>query len=305
MANPVLADRAHTRLSRLTGEGRDVRHISPSVGPFSPLPGPGDAVEVFRGSLDQGFLQLFHSIRKSSRSNHVKWQDPVHSRAGTMTIYTGPNYLRFGDIGNVRSLLRKIDRYSRNRRKTLLILRDTVDSPLAHMFDQGSVYDFKGYLDWGITYGTGASKLRATGLVSDVGGFWSSDRKIGTILVPGTATLGGVLRGRTVMRKADIMVSTNPPYEYVQRVEGSYTKEEVTNSKLVSEARKIWNPDTHYFTGTHEDRGILLGYGDKRMLTLNGRRDGAVVRWSSGDLEKGPIDGPGGYPINMKYYIPT
>ena len=304
MADSVINRSLHTRLSRLTGEGRTISHTFPTVGVDAQWPLPSDAVEVVRGTFSEGLYDLYTTIRsypQTPRSKDSWTTSERKTRAGTMTVFAGPVV---GDrtTRNIPKILRDVNRISSNKGRTTLILRDEFDSPLDQYFEDRSVYDFKGYYDWGVSYTLKDVDMPAVGLIPDVAGFWSSDHSIGTILIPGTTTLGGILKAKAVMRKADIMISTDPPYEYLQGVVKDYPEEAVRRSLLVSEARKIWDPDTHFFSGTKEIWGKLLGRDDQRMLTLGGRKDKPVVRWSRGDLEKGPIDGPEGYPVNNLYY---
>lgn len=305
MADSVINRSLHTRLSRLTGGKRAIAHTYPTVGPDGQWPLPSDAVEVVRGSYTGGLYDLYSVIQSYSLSPRSKdsWTSSREARAGTLTVYAGPTE----GNPNTRSIyrvLQDVNKISSKKGRTTLILRDRFDSILNQYFERRTIYDFNGYYDWGVSYSLKEVDVPAVGLVTDVAGFWNSDHSIGTILIPGTTTLGGILKAKTVMRKADIMVSSDPPYEYLQSVEG-YSEEAIQRSLLVSEARKIWEPDTHYFSGTTEIWGKLLARGDQRMLTLGGRTGKPMVRWSRGDLEKGPIDGPEGYPINNQYYTTT
>lgn len=310
MANPTIARGLTSRVSRLTGKDRLIAHTHSTVGYDLRWPLPSDAVEIIRGSYNHGLYDLRQAMLDTSKIPVPKnsWVDGKESRSGVMTIFTGSVSWYTGWLGFDR-IIREIDKAAARRGRNVLILRDKLDSPLNGYFEKRSLYDFKGYYDWGVTYVPKDSKLTSLGMVSDVSCFWNSDHSIGTLLLPGTATLGGMLRAKTVMRKADIMVSTHPPYEYLQTLDTTssnlnytYSDEDVANSKLVSEARRIWEPDTHFFSGTRENYGKLLALGDKRMLTLSGRSRYPVVRWSRGDPEKGPINNPTGYPINPLYY---
>lgn len=313
MADPTIARGLTSRVSRLTGKTRSIAHTHPTVGYTYNWPLPSDAVEIIRGSYNHGLYDLRQALQDTKKVPVPKnsWVDGKESRSGVMTIFTGSVAWHTSWLGFDR-IMKDIDKAAARRGRNVLIMRDKLGTPLDDYFENRSLYDFKGYYDWGVTYVPKDSKLTSLGLIADAACFWNSDHSVGTLLLPGTTTLGGLLRAKTVMRKADIMISTHPPYEYLQSLNSphasssnlkyTYSEEDVSNSKLVSEARKIWDPDTHFFSGTRENYGKLLGLGDKRMLTLSGRSSYPVVRWSRGDLEKGPINKPTGYPINPLYY---
>lgn len=306
MADPTIARSLTARVSRLSGKDRLISHTHSTMGYDWKWPLPSDAVEVVRGTHNLGLYDLHKTLSNPKDIPVPKnsWITGKESRSGVMTIFSGSTSAYSKWLGFSR-IIREVNKMAARRGRNVLLLRDTLDSPLNEYFEKRSLYDFKGYYDWGVTYVPKDSDLTALGLVSDVSCFWTSDHSIGTLLLPGTTTLGGMLKAKTVMRKADIMVSTYPPYEYLRFAEDGYPypEEAIEQSKLVSEARKIWNPDTHYFSGTREQRGKLLARGDQRMLTLSGRGRGRhVIRWSRGDLEKGPINDPSGYPVNPLYY---
>lgn len=147
-------------------------------------------------------------------------------------------------------------------------------------YQERTMYDRHGYRDYGMSH----SFTNDSGVFSDVGCFWSNDNEIATVVVPDSPTLAGMNMASTVMRKSDVMISSHPPLELA----------EGEQSMLVSTAREIWKPKTHIYP--EKGKGLILASGSDRIIGLPGKWNSTVLRWTSGDLSRGPINSIEGYP---------
>lgn len=289
----------HIRMSRLGEYTRATSHSFAAT----PLPLPSNAVELVYSLDNRGIHRLIENIKDYGKHPPHKNKEGVPEiAAGGLTIFMGS--LTPTDVvlkSRMDQLLNELDYVAVRRSRNILLVPSRKDVTLDSLFDRKSIYRYEGYLDYGIDYSSVSSPKNMVGIAQDVTCFWDSDNSNATVIIPDVPTIGGMLRAKTVMRKADIMVSYNPPYEVLEGFEDNYTQQEIKDSLLVSEARQIWDPVIHYYGGAKE-RSKLVSADGRQMLSLSYRRDSPVVRWSRGDLEKGPISGPGGYPINERIY---
>lgn len=275
-----------SRLSRLIPETYEALHGYPASGCGL----PADHVEVvYSGGKERGkgLETLLNHLTDLSKIPSIGLDD--YETGGLIIFIGGTDAHKMSDTKWHR-LMREIDKKALVRKRSVLFVAGEGDQRLLDAFDAPSVFDYSGYRDYGIKYGP----YRTLGIIPDAACFWDSSNEIGTVVIPKEPTVAGINRVSTVMRKSDILITHYPPYAMVSKYLDRYSESDIKNSILVEEAVKIWEPDLHLYGG-HEIPGRIYSYGSKRAMGLGWRKHSPVVRWKSGDLEKGPIEGPGGY----------
>lgn len=247
---------------------------------------PSDHVEVMY-SRGLGIRELRDNLRKK---NFLSPIDRSEYPEGGMLIFIGGT----GSDRTFKSIwdetLREIDQKAAKKRRTVLLMPGEDDQRLLDTFPYHGARSADGYRDYGIKHG----EYSRISLIPDVACFWGSGNEVSTVVLPGAPTMAGLNQVSTVMRKADILVSHYPAYSHLSSETDGQAESEIQGSLLVEEATKIWDPGLHVYGGT-EQHGTIYAHGDKRTLSVGRRLGSPVVRWRRGDLEKGPIEGPGGY----------
>lgn len=279
-------DSIRTRISRLSPNTYKALHGYPT--PEYGL--PADHVEViYSGGRERGkgLETLLDRLTDLKNIPTINLDD--YGLGGLVIFVGGTDAHKMNDTKWHR-LMREIDKKAYSKKRSVLFVAGEGDQRLLNAFDPPSVFDDSGYRDYGIKYGP----YRSLGHAPDAACFWDSGNEVGTVVIPKEPTVAGINRVSAVMRKSDILITHYPPYAMVSKYLDRYSESDIRNSILVEEAVKIWEPDLHLYGG-HEIPGRIHSYGSKRAMGLGWRKGSPVVRWKSGDLEKGPIEGPGGY----------
>ena len=205
------------------------------------------------------------------------------------------------DRKDIQRKLLKLNRRARRNKRSIILVPSRDDVLLDGLFTHEGVYGTQGYLDSGISFAKDSNSLGNIAMADDVMCLWAEGNRNGTVIIPDRPTLGGMLKAEMVMRKADILVTYNPPYEVVSENRDAYPSTIVADSKLVSVARQIWKPVVHFY-GNNETVGKLVYDGDSYMLGLRHRPKDYLIKWSLGDLERRIDLGPAGFPLNTELY---
>lgn len=291
-------NRIFTRMSRMDWNGRGTIHTHVSTGPDDSWGVPADQIDVVPSGT-YGLQYLAKHLRNNTKRLHTP---QTGLTAGALLVFLGGATPPRLPKQQIPGLMEDIDKIGHSNRFSVIIVPGPHDQELVNSFKKPSIYGTDGYLDWGITYGD----YRMIGVSADVSCFWNRDNESATVIIPANPTMGGFLKAKTVMRKADVLISHWKPYEMIEDQLDKYDSEAIEGAKLVSEACKIWDPELHIYPGAHHS-GLLYSDGDKRAIGLR-RRDGShVVRLSRGDLRKGPVPSPLGFGeyLNEYYYRRT
>lgn len=248
-------------LSRLVG-----KHLNPSHRAYDGVL-PSTGVEVINS--DNNFL-LDH-LR-----NNVNRRVTKVFNASSLVILVG-------DVKDAKTLEAATQIIS-SKNKHILYVPGPSGKKILEKYQIRSMYDWKGYKDFGLSY----SYSHESAVASDVACFWDETNDTATVVVPHSPTLAGINKVATVMKKADIMISSHPP---VDVADGD-------QSVIVSMAREIWEPKTHIYPD--KGKGLILSSGSDRLIGLPSKGPNTVLRWASGDLARGPINSFQGYPVLRK-----
>ena len=288
----------YTRMSRMDWSGTSTNHTHVSTSADDSWGVPADHTEV----VPSGVFGLQY-VRNYFRDEIgiLNSSGTGFTAGGLTVILGGANPERF-PVGETSAVMDEIDMLAKRKRRSVVIVPGENDQYLVDEFNKSSMYDSGGYLDWGIKYG----KYQMIGVSPDVSCYWNRDNEFATVIIPANPTVAGLLKVKTIMKKADVMISHHRPYENIEHRLDQFTEEQIQASKLVTEATRIWDPDLHIFPNDRHS-GLLYTDGDKRAIGLRRRKGQYVVRLLRGDLNKGPVLTPmgyGEYPYKH-YYKPT
>lgn len=218
-------------------------------------------------------------VFNASNPNLVEQIKDRQTNATVMRVGSAKLAVLLGDVGSSDEL-HEIEELIYSGKRTTLYVPGPRSEELLSLYRSRTMYNYQGYRDYGISY----SFSSKSGAFRDVGCFWDDNNRTATVVIPHAPTLAGLNRVSTIMKKADIMISYHPPLEVADGEQ----------SMVVSMARQMWQPKIHIYAD--QGTGKILASGSDRIVGIPSHRSESVLRWSSGDLERGPINSFEGYP---------
>lgn len=299
MANsPSLNSTASMVISRHKNGNNEVvpyydYHIEGSDGEYGV---PMDAVEVVSAPNNFGIQAVL---------DHLDKLPPPNKNSPTMTAlvivgYTNIPTWKGTKRADPRVTLRELAAKTKEMNRVPILVDYNYHITHVNTIHMTNGYGNIGYHDWGLTYYPEDKSLGNLAFANDVACLWNSDNSVATIIIPEGATYGGLMKARTVMKKANVMISTAPPVEYMhgRKLREGFIRE--GGYDMVSYAHSTWEPDLHIFAPEGEGDARVYSNGDQHRVRLTGQSGNHVLRWSIGD--EGRMYSPSGFPINDKYY---